>query len=211
MGTDIHAVFQKKTDGGWEDVKSEYDEGRHYLLFAWLGGVRNGYGVAGVRAHTEVLPLSCCRGYPGDFQVEDDLHRIPNNSFRGGKAKHYTEADGDPKHPDYLRKWMGEHSHSWLSADEILSAKPPKVLRAGAIGVGEFMAWDGKSSPSSCCGGVSGPRAVVSDPSEINERTTHVQVEWFVDCGEEFKYFLDEVERLKEEHGEVRMVFGFDS
>lgn len=58
MGTDIHCVFQKKCPEGWEDIESEYEEGRHYTLFAWLGDVRNGFGVAGVKTHTELAPLS---------------------------------------------------------------------------------------------------------------------------------------------------------
>lgn len=121
MSCDIHAVFQKKTPDGWEDVKSVYEENRHYALFAWLGNVRNGY---------DFLPLSDHRGFPEDFDVTD------------------REDHGDT--------WMGDHSHSWLADDEIINGSIP--------------------------------------PDE-----------------DHFAYFIDEVKRLKELHGEVRMVFGFDS
>ncbi len=52
---------------------------------------------------------------------------------------------------------------------------------------------------------------MISDPSDITDRTSHVRVEWFSDLNDEFKYFIDEVKRLVDEHGEVRFVFGFDS
>ncbi len=42
----------------------------------------------------------------------------------------------------------------------------------------------------------------------------HVQAEWNLGPElvlEEFKYFTDEIKRLHDEHGEVRLVFGFDS
>lgn len=44
MGTDIHGVFQRRTETGWEDVEHQYSEDRHYALFAWLGDVRFVFG-----------------------------------------------------------------------------------------------------------------------------------------------------------------------
>jgi hypothetical protein len=106
---------------------------------------------------------------------------------------------------------MGDHSHSWLSADEILSATPPRIMRTGLITREQFQDWDGVSSPDSWSGGVYGGNAVISIPAEITEETTHVRVEWFEDTAESFAEFVDEVRRLKELHGDVRYVFGFDS
>lgn len=185
MGTDIHGVFQRRTkEGKWEDVPSEYAQERHYLLFAWLGNVRNGFGFAGIPTHTVIVSLTDRRGLPKDFEVEDDEHN---------------------------GEWMGDHSHSWVSADEVLDAKPPTVRRTGVVDRSFFESWDGSSAPSVWCGGISGQRVVVSDPSTVTERTTHVRIEWFEDTGESLKYFVDEVRRLKGLHGEVRFVFGFDS
>ncbi len=52
---------------------------------------------------------------------------------------------------------------------------------------------------------------MVSSPSDVTDSTTHVQIEWFEETSESFAYFVAEVRRLKEEHGQVRFVFDFDS
>lgn len=44
-----------------------------------------------------------------------------------------------------------------------------------------------------------------------DSKCTHVQISWQANFKEELSYFFDEVKRLKELHGDVRMVFGFDS
>lgn len=212
MGTDVHAVFQKKTPAGWEDIESAYQEERHYLLFAWIGNVRNGTGFAGVPTHQPIQPLSDNRGYPDDFVVEDDFHPIPSNAIRGSRAQWYADEDKDPHSDRHLRMWMGDHSHSWLAADEILSASLPRVLRTGIIEVEQFRQWNGESAPSSWCGDAWGTGVVVAEsPSEVTDQTTHVRVEWFESASETLGYFVEEVRRLQNLHGEVRIVFGFDS
>lgn len=213
MGTDVHSVFQKKTADGWEDVESKFEENRHYALFAWIGNVRNGRGFAGVPTHDRIEPLSDNRGFPEDFAVVDEEnHPIASNSIRGRRAEWYKDEDSDPAAEGHLTMWMGDHSHSWLSAQEILSATPPRLLRTGIVGIDQFRKWDGNSSPDSWCGGTSGPGVVVAEsPSEVTEKTTDVRIEWFDDTKESFAHFIDEVRRLKDLHGEVRFVFGFDS
>lgn len=129
MGCDIHAVFQKKTPEGWEDVDSVWPQDRHYALFGWLAGVRG-----------SVTPISEPRGFPEGFSFD-------------------LEAQ------DHNQEWMGDHSYSWLSAKEILEAPSQVFVRGGE----EFHTEDA------------------------------------------FGYFLDEVQRLQNLHGEVRLVFGFDS
>ena len=184
------------------------------MLFAWLGNVRNGFGFAGCPIFTPIVPLSDNRGLPEDFTVsgeDSDSHIIPSSEIRGDRAKYYTEEDSNPDDPDCLRFWMGDHSHSWLSADEILAADRPKVEREGIITIKEFKAWNGTSCPESWCGGVGGPGVMVSIPEEITEATSHVKIHWVEDTQETLAYFVDKVKRLKEEHGEVRFVFGFDS
>src|SRR5574340_1109003 len=120
MGTDIHGVFQRRNGSKWEDIPSKYEQNRHYLLFAWLGNVRNGFGCAGVPTHTEITPLSDCRGLPDAF-------------------------DGSDEHD------IGDHSFSWVSADEVISTTPPKILRTGIVPRSAFDAWDGTSSPGAWC------------------------------------------------------------
>jgi hypothetical protein len=110
---------------------------------------------------------------------------------------------------------MGDHSYSWLTADEILAWSPPRVLKTGIIDRKDYETWDHKTPPSSYCGGISGPNVVVVRDNkrelETNPKWTHVRVEWEADLREELSYFIEEIARLRAEHGDVRMVFGFDS
>ena len=44
----------------------------------------------------------------------------------------------------------------------------------------------------------------------VSPEATHAQIEW-TQGDDGLGYFVDEVKRLKELHGDVRLVFGFDS
>lgn len=179
MGTDIHGVWQAKKNGEWVDVESEWDQGRHYLLFAWLADVKNGYGFADIPTHVPIKPIAKPRGLPKDFKRRDS-------------------------------KWMGDYSYSWLTADEILNAdRPQTVTRIGVVAIGEYKAWDHHTPFESWCGDRSGPGIVVSTEAQIGPSTTHVRAVWSAPDG--LDYFVNEVKRLKSIHGEVRLVFGFDS
>jgi hypothetical protein len=208
MGCDIHAVFQKRTDAGWEDVPTTWDEGRHYFLFSVLAGVRNGFGFAGTPTYDPVKPISEPRGLPADFAMDGDAHPVASVELLGWHARYHQ--DNEP-----IARWMGDHSHSWLTADEILAYEKAggqrAVERTGVLSLEAYREWDKVSQPPAWCGGVMGHGILVSVPGEINERTTHVNVKWIRSQLDEIGYFFDEVRRLKGEHGEVRMVFGFDS
>ena len=201
MGTDIHAIVQAKVDDRWVDVASEWEQDRHYALFAWLGDVRNGHGLGGVRTHSPVAPLSEGRGFPSDFDLDDDGPDLyPVGDFRNYREGNYREGN---------YAWLGDHSFSWVSGEEVLSTPPPKLHRTGIISIETFNEWDGVSSPPEWCGGITGPKVVVSSPFDLSDETTHVEVEW--ESEGEFDYFVSEVQRLVDLHGEIRVVFGFDS
>jgi len=51
---------------------------------------------------------------------------------------------------------------------------------------------------------------VAESPTEVTDASTHVRIWWLAD-DDGLDYFIDEIRRLKDEHGEVRMMFGFDS
>lgn len=224
MGTDIHGIFQAKRDGRWQDVQSTFNEDRHYFLFAWLADVRNGYGFAGIKTHEPLVPLSEPKGYPEDFEVDDcNQHKIAENALRGERAKWYEDEDANPGDPSYLMLWMGDHSHSWLSSDEILNAPDQGTRKVGVIALDVYKTWTG-GSPGSWCGDVSGPDIVTVDLSEETWAGLHpdveqpegkevyVRISWKVDSVREAcSEFISEVKRLVELHGEVRYVFGFDS
>ena len=222
MGTDIHGVFQRHNPETkqWEDIPHNYGMERHYQLFAVLAGVRNGTGFAGVRTGEPVTPISKPRGYPADFVSEgpsddgescEDMHPIASlDAMDPRRRKWHTE--GEP-----MSVWMGDHSHSWLTADEMLAwyANAPTVVKVGILSRSEYEAWDKTTAPESYCGGVSGPGVViVNDNAVEREQTpgwTYIRCEWHEILDQSLRYFFDEVARLKAEHGEVRFVFGFDS
>lgn len=208
MGCDIHAVFQKLTPDGWEDVPTTWEEDRHYFLFSVLADVRNGFGFAGIPTYTPVVPISKPRGLPDDFVMVDDSHPLRERELLGWRAK-YRNEDEAPQ------VWMGDHSHSWLTADEILGYVTRKTESStqyrGILTIEQYREWDRSSAPECWCGGVSGPGIKVNVPSEIDDATTHVECKWVTTGLDQIAYFTKEVQRLKDEHGEVRMVFGFDS
>jgi len=207
MGTDIHVAMQAKKNGEWETIPHQYNEDRHYFLFAWLADVRNGYGFAGVRTHNPIVPISQPRGLPEDLNLDDgDSLSIADVSMMGRRGE-WLEPGEAPS------IWMGDHSHSWLTADEILAApKPGKTWRVGIVSRELFDKWDGHSEPESACGMIGGPGVKIApSPIDVDEDSTHVRIYWVTDEGASVQYFVDEIQRLKDLHGEVRMVFGFDS
>lgn len=212
MGTDIHGVFQRQTADGWEDVPSKYEENRHYQLFAVLAGVRNGYGFAGIPTGGVVKPISEPRGLPADFEVVDDQHPVSAEYFRQIWRYEYTKEGDD----DFGRIWMGDHSYSWLTADEILewAERAPVVTKTGVISRETFATRDRKSRPAEYYGAISG-RGISTAEWHGGEppagQWTHIRVTWLSPLSKELSYFFDEVRRLQALHGQVRFVFGFDS
>jgi len=203
MGTDIHTIFQTKTkDNQWYDIPHNYNENRHYSLFAWLAGVRQG--------NTYIKPISEPRGLPSDFQINGDIdHTTAIENIEQGLREFYTA-----KYPYDGSINMGYHSFSWLLGSEILAAKPPPVAKQGIVSVRFYHTWDKISPPETYCADVGGPNVHIVIPDVVDyykETASHVRVCWVADLEQEFKYFTDEIRRLMEIHGEIRMVFGFDS
>lgn len=95
MGTDINGVVQTRwvrNPAGQERWRSvmEIEDGRNYALFAALANVRN-YG--------DITPISEPRGLPEDFETDGDEVKL---AYSGGKV------------------WMGDHSYTWLTFEELL-------------------------------------------------------------------------------------------
>ena len=207
MGTDVHIVFQKKTPDGWQDVPANFERNRHYFLFSWIAGVRNGSGFAGVPTYQPIKPIAERRGLPDDFPMHDEDHPTTLDAMLPCDLEYMDEAD--KLNPTV---WMGDHSHSWLSFDEILSTPAPdRVWQSGVVPRAIFDSWDGHSAPADWSGDVSGNRVVrAATPVDVTDETTHVRIFWIREGGG-LTYFTDEIRRLKELHGEGRIVFGFDS
>lgn len=223
MGTDIHGVFQKRANDEWIDIEHKFEHDRDYYLFAMLAGVRNGFGFAGVETFTPLQPISEPRGYPDDFQVDEDTHTLGSMAVMDPRRRGYYErypAGGSDERP--LEYWMGDHSHSWLLGSEILAygetLRDTFMEETGAITLADYKAWDGMSRPAAYCGSVRGPGIVTVTPEELGDGAlmadpdkVYVQVRWMVPALPDVQYFFEEVARLVAEHGEVRYVFGFDS
>lgn len=201
MGTDIHGVFEAKIDGQWKAVPSNYDFDRDYLLFAYLANVRNGFGFAGIPTHIPVPPISEPRGFPEDWKHSDE-YPLENDIASEWEKK-------NPEDGQRVIRWMGDHSFSWLTADEILNHTYVKITRIGVITIEQFKTWKGSEPEGGWSDAVWGKGLKTSLPDEIESDTTHVQIRW--NSASKPNYFIDEVQRLKNTYGEVRFVFGFDS
>lgn len=212
MGCDIHGVFQRfdPNEEGWFDVESKYEQERHYQLFAVLAGVRNGSGFAGIPTGDAVVPISEPRGLPDDFVVDEDSHPISDIKYMTPWRQKYAELEE-------MEIWMGDHSHSWLSGEEMLEwfKNAPEVTKTGVLDREVYESWDHKSFPTSYSGDVCGGGVQVVNDSEeqmhYHPNWTHIRCTWKSNLGEELTYFFDEVTRLIQEHGKIRFVFGFDS
>lgn len=201
MGTDIHTIFQAKQNNEWYDIPHNYNEQRHYSLFAWLADVRQG--------NSYIKPISEPRGLPADFQInEDNDHNTALENIEPDLREYYTD-----KYPYGGSKNMGYHSFSWLLGSEILAAQPQPVAKQGIISVNYYRTWDKVSPPESYAADVSGGSTHVVTPDVVGyyKSATHVRVCWIAHLDRKFKYFTDEIRRLMEIHGEIRIVFGFDS
>lgn len=216
MGTDIHGIWQKYEDGKWKDIPSNYKQERDYNLFAVLANVRNGYGFAGIPTGEAVEPISIPRGLPEDFDIEmeegEKTHVVYDISIIG---KGYLAS--------YIKEfpynfWMGYHDFSWLSGEEMLKwyKTPHTKVHYGILDRDVYENWDKKSGyPSGWCGDIEGPNIIKIEETVEDMKNfpnwTHIYCDWKTSLNDDLSYFFDEVQRLVDEHGKIRFVFGFDS
>lgn len=199
MGCDIHCVWQAKKDGAWIDIESDYEQNRQYLLFAVLANVRNGY---------DIEPIADTRGLPADFAMTDDEEHV---GISGKSETPYAT-------------WMGDHSHTWLSGEEMIawSETAPTITRKGVISREQYATWKKGTSPEGWSGAISGQTVHTIEETDVegeegwtrdalDQEWSHIRVSWPANLGEELAYFFDEVKRLVGVHGEIRLVCGFDS
>lgn len=177
MGCDIHMAVEVRRGGVWEralppvesrdpqmvewaagdDAGTYYAKQaetvwywrRSYNLFAVLANVRNGYGFAGTPTGNEVIPISEPRGLPDDMSA--GVRRLLEDT---------------PDH-DEDDIWLGDHSHSWLTLDEVLAYDWDQAkMTTGVVSAKDFAARIEKygnqipargAAYSSWCGGTSGP------------------------------------------------------
>lgn len=214
MGTDIHGGFIKvvKDQTGnvvsKQPIKTNWNFGRNYTLFAILAGVRNGYGFAGCYRHEPLQPIAEGRGLPEFISVVEDHTGDLYNKW-------YGRWDDEEE----FGCWLGDHSHTYMTVNEILEWKcwSNHLSQGGVVSVEHYEETIAKGKePESWCGGISGGEVVVvtEDNYKCGAKATHVKCFWQSEesLSEMYDWFLEEIERIKNEHGEdTYLVIGFDS
>lgn len=217
MGCDIHSVAQVRKKGVWVTVGERLNDDRNYDTFGLLANVRNGSGFAGVDTGDGWIPISEPKGLPDDFQIDDN-------------ERHGATGELDEDGYDDSGVWMGDHSHSFLTLQEMLDYKHwnKGTYKRAFVSESDYLQLRGtQEEPESYCGGISG-RNIVTMPAKEYDRLErmkalpkgkeiHVHYQW----GKTYKdnaVYTDIIPTLKEiakEHGvgpeDVRLVFGFDS
>ena len=190
MGTDIHAIVQRREGEGWVNVDMTWPEtryrfehpllGRNYDAFAILGNVRNGTGFAGIYTSDGFDPISDDRGFPRDFIVvgEDGYVRCDVHQIKPDVLARIDDEDfEDPVWYCEVCTWMGDHSFTWITARELIDYDwNAPVRKRMVIDWPTYKAWaiDGgrEGFPRDWCGDVSGAKVVKIKEDSIAEYGT---------------------------------------
>lgn len=184
MGTDIHAIVQRREGDHWTNVDMTWPDRpswdhpllrRSYNAFAILGDVRNGTGFAGIYTSDGFDPISSDRGFPSDFtavgedgHVRCEAHQIKPDVL----ARLDDEEFEDPAWGCGDCQWMGDHSFTWISARELIEYDWEAPVRVRmVVEWPEYHEWaivGGKEGfPKSWCGDVSGYRVIKFKEKDI--------------------------------------------
>jgi len=234
MGTDIHLSLEARDldTGVWHQIPGipRWDRSqppnpdpsaRDYLTFAFLAGVRNGFGFAGVHTHEPLTPLFEGRGLPKDMDGDGLVY--PGSSC-------FDENDDIGAHI-----YLGDHSFTWATLVELRAAPWDALVKAtGVVGRNVYEAWfaDGANGPpDNWCGGTWGPN-VETWSQEKYERymnreqgtplefppgvDVYIKIEWTYSPLMERSFYRwlqsDDVTDMIRTYGpNVRLIMGFDS
>lgn len=214
MGCDIHSIVQVKIRDTWDTIRIRPDDDRDYHTFAILADVRNGVGFAGVKTGDTWPFISEPKGLPHDLKTIDEQY-VPCPTCHGEDS----------------RIWLGDHSHSHVTLEELknMEKKLDKMggyNQIGVLTVEDYVALrDSRREPESWCGWTSGPGIVVAQDEYFDslceaekKNITHVQTSWLRQWRKaawsysDYVEFLEKVKkRWNKKDDEVRLVFGFDS
>lgn len=220
MGTDIHGGFIKVCKGDKGEIiqklpiKTNWPMNRDYTLFAILAGVRNGYGFAGCYRHEPLAPITEGKGKPDFLVYEDDYCPEFYN-------KRYGKFEDEPE----LGVGLGDHSFTYMTISEILNwgGWDKHLMCGGVVDVEHYEETTALGeNPEYWSGGVGGGSTKVISQEDYliekgfcnNTSATHVQCYWEdnYSLAENYKWFLEEIIRIKNEFGgETYLVVGFDS
>lgn len=191
---------------------------RSYTLFGVLAGVR----------HDDVPRIDDPRGVPDDISFELavacslDLPAAANEDEAIESSRLRLQS-----HDDDNGEWLGDHSFSWLTVEELLGFDWNQPIEGGESCSGwvkaeEFIRWRECGRPSSWCKSVGGGavRHVEHDEmarligaGKANEHT-YTFVKWGATLATHIgDWWLKKLELLRSlgDPRNVRVVFGFDS
>jgi hypothetical protein len=147
---------------------------RNYAVFAMLANVRNHHGDSDEERFD---PISEPRGLPDD--MSDTLKEI--------SGRHYPEQEDGESDEDFAQRetaheqrldaikakygatWLGEHSESWVTLEELQKYRADKrnLLVKESISVEEYLVWDRKGPPHRSYANLSGPAIVTVTQEEF--------------------------------------------
>lgn len=192
MGCDIHGMFQIKqptyTEEGeqfvWCWLPTSWPGDRNYRLFAALANVRNGtWGT--------IEPLDEPRGLPPDMTHDGTFTAVVQKTWFVEDVQ-----TADENHYDKFQVWLGDHSHSWATLEELLAFNWEQTFEGiGYVHPGTPR--DEKGRPTSYAAWSS----------------TGTQETWKETLSDDCRDFVLTIKYLKERFpsSEIRFVFGFDS
>ncbi len=190
MGCDIHPVVQVRVSGQWQDVslgsdRSERSEHpvatQDYEVFSVLADVRNQW---------DIVPIGSCRGVPYDFQVVEGFHPCLDHSGKvleertGSSGVSWSLSDAMDACQDCI--WMGEHSYTWVSLQELLDYNWDAIVheKMTVLWV-HYVKWvqaGRQGFPQEWCASASGSNVVVVAEAELPsvpiEELHNVKVEY---------------------------------
>ena len=239
MGCDIHSIGQVFKNKKWLTVARDIaGDDRSYTTFGILADVRNGVGFAGMKTGTRVTPIALPRGYPDDFVgtvSQDDYCPIAPNTPSGRDyewvSDNATRAKYQAEQAQETSQWLGDHSHSWLTLEEISAyitkANAKQSVKYGYISEAAYKRLRGTGKqPETWCGGISGPNIVTMAVIEYEDtpvarlpvgKEIYIHYAWIVNTINDTNLRAIEASLAKLAKtyevtpAQVRMIFGFDS
>jgi hypothetical protein len=197
---------RKRLDAGAVEMPRCFDN-RNYNLFGILGNVRNGHGFAGIVTGDPWPPLTDQRGITADSLAKED-------------------DDGDEDDENDLTVWIGDHSFTYISLEELLSYEWDGTVtrRRGMVAFPVWQTWvndpNAEPSPFPRCGGITGPNVEIISEADAHRRTEnlhdslYVETTWSETARQATNNWIGEVgpvlDRIAGRQA-LRLVMGFDS
>ena len=198
MGTDIHLAAEYYQDGCWHLAHVELPNERNYRAFAILADVRNGYTFAGFDTGDAVIPISEPRGFPED--MSNELRALLDDEEEENYQFDQDEFEAILKNEEQDHIWLGDHSISWVTLQELLDYDLDQPLtHRGMVSPEAARRWKENREPPGVVAGYS------SQPDWVH-------LEWSRPLRESAPLISELIDALTPlgDPPYVRIIFGFD-